>query len=283
MSYDKMKIAVGIFILIFFITSSTFLYFILKEKGTFDKRYSYNFTTDSANSFIVGMPIKFSGFKIGVIDNISLSNNGSVSMKFSVNENNRKWISEDSVLLVRKPLIGSAHIEVYPVLGNPPLEIDSTLTLIMSDDINDMISKLEPAVNKIINIIDNIDSITNKLSSDNSLLTSITGDISASQNLVKLLNTMNKIIEDIHKVSSLISPNIMNPASNTIKELNKIMKDIKQKLDAIDGTVKIVGNSDKDLAELKEQISVGVFKSNQIIDKIDSLLQNDKTSKVILP
>lgn len=304
MSYNKMKIAVGIFILTFFVTSSAFLYFILKEKGTFDKRYSYNFTTDSANSFIVGMPLKFSGFKIGVIDKISLNDNGSVSMKFSVNGDNKKWISEDSVLLVRKPLIGSAHIEVYPVLGNPPLKAGSSLLLIMSDDINDMISKLEPAIDKIINIINNIDSLTTKLSSDDShllntlkniniftkklssddsLLTTITGNTSAGKSVVESLNTMKKIIEEIHKVSSLIDSDIMNPASSTIKELDMIMKDVKQKLDAIDGTVKVIGDSGNDLVELKEQISVGVIKSNQIIDKIDGLIQNENESKVVLP
>jgi len=299
-----MKIAVGIFIIIFFITSTAFLFFILKEKGTFDTRYSYNFTTNSASSFTVGMPLKFSGFKIGVIDKISLNNDGTVSMKFSVNEDNRKWISEDSVLLVRKPLIGSAHIELYPVLGNTPLEVGSSLTLMMSDDINDMISKLDPAIDKIINIIDNIDSLSTKLSSedsqllktienvnhltyklshDDSVLTSITGDKKANENLLQAIDTMNKIISDIYQISSILKSDIVNPASSSIKGVDIIMKDLKQKLDAIDNTVKVVGTYDKELVNLKEQISVGISKSNQIIDKIDTLIQNKDSSKVVLP
>jgi ABC-type transporter Mla subunit MlaD len=111
MQYSKIKLAVGVFVITLFITIITFLYLVLEDKGTFNKRYNYHFTTDSASFFSVGMPLKFSGFDIGVIDDISLNNDGTVYMTFSVDENNRKWITEGTVLMIIKPLIGSAHMK----------------------------------------------------------------------------------------------------------------------------------------------------------------------------
>lgn len=311
MSYNKMKIAVGIFVLTLFIVVSTFLYFLLEEKGTFDKRYNYHFHTESANSFHVGMPLKFSGFNVGVIDKIALKDDGTVHMTFSVNEENRKWISRDSVLIVRKPLIGSPHIELYSALGNPILSADSTLVILMSDDINDMISKLEPAVNQITNIIANIDSmtttfakddsdimktvqniqiLTSKLAQSDSLLTSLTGDKESTQSFVKTLNSTSEIMQEIHsiskevnKITSTLDADIINPSSSAIKELDSIMKDVKLKLDALDATVEAVGSYDSDLVELKEQISVGLQKSNQIMDKVDALMQDESSAEVLLP
>lgn len=311
MQYSKMKLAVGIFVITLFITIITFLYLVLEDKGTFNKRYNYHFTTDSASFFSVGMPLKFSGFDIGVIDDISLNNDGTVYMTFSVDENNRKWITEGTVLMIIKPLIGSAHIEVYSAIDNKILEEGTGLIMLKNNDINDMISKLEPAVDKIVSIINSIDSITSeiakddsnlkqtmqnikdftaKLSSDDSLLTSITGDKESTKSIIASLNKSTEIMQELHTISKNISnttssldSDIMNPASSAIKELDEIMKDVKQKLDALDGTVKAVGSYDKDLIELKEQISVSLQKSNQIMDKVDSLMQDDEKKEVTLP
>lgn len=311
MQYDKMKLSVGIFVLTLFITIAASLYFLLDEKGTFNKRYNYHFHTQSAASFSVGMPLKFSGFNIGVIDDINLKDDGTVLMTFSVSAENKKWIAKDSTFTLKKPLIGSAHIEVNSAVGHEELEQGSTLSIVITDDIDDMISKLEPAVDKIINIINSIDKITtyvakdnsdliltlknienfsSKLSKNDSLLTTVTGDNNSTKNLVKTINSSSDIMQEIHKISqdinkitSNLDSGIIKPASTVIKELDEIMKDVKTKLDTLDSTVKTVGSSDKDLAELKEQISVGINKSNQIMDKVDAMMQDEKSSEVVLP
>lgn len=311
MQYNKMKIAVGIFVLTFFVTIAFSSFLILREKGTFDKRYSFYFTTQSANSFSVGMPLKFSGFDIGTIDEIALNDDGSVKITFSVAEKNRKWISRYCVLLLQKPLIGSPHIEIYSSIENQPLEEGSDVEIIISDDINGMISKLEPAIDKLINIIASVDTITSKLSSENSdlfatikniklftdklsngdaLLTTITGDAQATQSLVDALNKTAAIMEETHKISkdvqgvtSNLQQDIFTPSSQAIQELNAIMKDVKQKLEALDGTVKSVGSYDTQLLEIKEQISAGLTKSNQLMDKIDALTQDETKTEVPLP
>ena len=290
MPYSKMKLAVGLFVLTFFIAFGIFSYLLLEEKGTFEKRHNYHFDTVSANSFNIGMPLKLSGFEIGVIDDIVLKDDGTVHMTFSVNEENKKWISEDSVLMVRKPLIGSPHIEVYSAIGNKPLEAGSTLVILISDDINDMISKLEPAVNSIINIINSVEKLSSKLANDDSLLTSITGDKESTLSIISSLNSTAATMKEIHiiskdisKITKSLDEDLINPSSSAIKELDVIMKDVKEKLELIDGTVKSVGSYDNELNELKEQIRVGIKKSNKIMDKLDSIISNEQNSEVPLP
>ena len=311
MQYDKMKLSVGIFVLTLFLAISTFLYLLLDEKGTFDKRYNYHFNSSSASSFSIGMPLKLSGFTIGVIDDIEPKDDGTVFLTFSISQQNQKWIAEGSVLNVKKPLIGSPHIEVYSAIGNDILKAGSTMEIYMSDDINDMIAKLEPAVEKIINIISSVDKITTyiarkdselmktlvnvekfsaNLIKNDSLLTTVMGDKKATQSLINSIGTTSKIIEDVHKISqdiqkitSSLDSKIVDPTASTIKELQTIMKDVKQKLDALDSTVKTVGGFDKDLVQLKEQISVGIHKSNQIMDKVDAIMQDEKATEVVLP
>jgi len=311
MQYNKMKLAVGIFVLIFFVAISAFSFFLLKEKGVFKQKFDYYFVTSSAQSFSVGMPLKFSGFDIGVIEDIKLRDDGKVLMKFSVTQENQKWISAGATLLMKKPLIGSPHIEIHSTVGAPPLRVGSVLPIKKSDDINDMIEKLDPVVAKIMVIIDNIETITSYLASedsellsilknvdkytqnlldDDALLTTVTGDANATKSLVFALEdihtmttNMNKIVNEIGKITLEIQEGIITPSSSSAKELEMIMKDVHKKLQQLDGVVESVGSSDKELTQIKEQISVAIQKSNKIIDKVDRMMADEKPSTVQLP
>ncbi len=304
MSYSRMKFAVGIFVIVLFISIVSFAYLLMEEKGAFEKRYKYHFITESAAAFSIGMPLKFSGFNIGAIEEIELQDNAKVYMTFSVNEKNRKWITQDSVLLVRKPLIGSPHIELYSPIGNPILEKDSKLDIYMSDDINDMISKLEPVVERLINIIDSVDKITTyiakedsplkntlknletfsgKLAKNDSLLTSVTGDPKATKDLVDSLSSLSSMMNEINNVSKRVDKDILDPTVLTIKEVHLITKDIREKLQTLNGVVNSVGAMDKDVGTLKDQVSLTLEKSNDLMDKIDSFMADENVNKVELP
>jgi len=304
MTYSKMRLIVGFFVIILTVITAAFIYFLLEEKGAFNKHYSFYFQTDSASSFKVGMPLKYSGFEIGIIDSMQLNDDGTVRMNFSVNETNRRWITEDSVLMIRKPLIGSAHIELYSAIDNKLLAPGKSLMLLLSDDINDMITKLQPAVDRIISIINNIDNITlaiskkdsdlmmmlrnanqftAKLKNDGSLLTSITGSKTSTADFINSLKSLDSMMQNIERITEHLDADIVKPSSSAINELDAILKDVKIKLEKLDGTVESLGAYDEDLTVIKEQISTGIQKSNQIMDKVDALMQDNESEEVVLP
>jgi enoyl-[acyl-carrier-protein] reductase (NADH) len=125
--------------------------------------------------------------------------------------------------------------------------------------------------------------LSDKLAHDDSLLTSLTGDKQASKSIISSLKQTDKIMKDIQKVTATLHRDIIEPSSSAVKDLDYILKDVKKKLNALDATVNAIGSYDKDLIHLKEQISAGLEKSNQIMDKIDSVMQNEKSSEVTLP
>ena len=304
MTYNNIKFKVGFFVLFLLITLSTVVYYILVKKGTFDKRFNYSFISYTADSFSVGMPVKVSGFAIGRVDTIKLLDNGNVKFVFSVDKHNQKWVCEESLLMLRKPLLGSAHIILYSAIGNPILKANSTLDVLISNDINDLVQSLEPIVLKIGNIVNSIDKITTYLSQDNSelmmiiknieefsailvkdksLLTSLTGDKNATNSFIKTINKLPHLINNFNKLSLGLNKEIMPQVSELIKELNAIAKDIESKLKSLDNVVNSVSSSDKDIIQIKEQIKIGMSKTNQIIEKVDNLFQSKKNEKVVLP
>lgn len=304
MTYNNIKFKVGFFVLFLLINLSGVAYYILLKKGAFDKRYNYSFITFSAHSFSVGMSVKVSGFAVGRVDEIKLLDNGNVKFTFSVDKENQKWISKESLLMIRKPLLGSPLIILYSAIGNPILKDGSTLDVIINNDINDLVVSLEPIVKKIGNIVNSVDKITTYLSKDNSelmkiiknleeftstlvkdksLLTSLTGDKKATDSFVKTINKLPHLINNFNDLSSDLNKDVLPLVSELIKELNIIAKDIASKLKSLDGVVNSVSSSDKDIVTIKEQIKTGISKTNQIIEKVDNLFQIGKNEKVVLP
>ncbi|MGB6327801.1 MAG: hypothetical protein WBF48_02645 [Halarcobacter sp.] len=304
MTYKNIKFKVGLFVLLLLLILSGVVYYILIKKGTFDKRYNYTFTSFSAESFTVGMPVKVSGFAIGRLDTIKLLDNGNVKFIFSVDKQNQKWVCEESLLMVRKPLLGSPQIILYSAIGNPVLKAGSEINTIVSNDINDLVLSLEPIILKIANIVNSVDKITTYLSKDNSelmkiiiniekftaslvedksLLTSLTGDKKATDAFIKTIKKLPILINNFDELSTDLNKDIVPLVIELIKELNVIAKDVEQKLQSLDNLVHSVGSSDKDISTIKDQIKIGLSKTNQIIEKVDNLFQSEKNEKVVLP
>ena len=300
----KQKVSVGIFVFILFLNFLAAVAYILIEKGFFEKKYTYNFSSYSAESFIVGMPIKVSGFTIGKLEKIELKDNGTVDFSFNVNEKNRKWLCEGSLLMVKKPLLGSAHIILYSAIGNPILKDGSYLEAMVSNDIDDLVVRLDPIVTKMTNIVDSVDKITtylakedselmkiikniekfsSQLTKNKSLLTNLTGDSKSTQSFIDAINKLPQMMNNFNTLSDDVKKEILPTVVSFIKELSVIAKDIQGKLKTLDGVVNSVGSYDKDLLQIKEQVKIGITKSNQIIQKVDNLFQTTDNPKVELP
>ena len=304
MSYNKMKISVGIFVLLLLASLGGFGYMLLDAKGFFDKHLKYYFITDSASSLTIGMPVKFSGFAIGNIEDIELLDDGHVKAEFQINQKNEKWINKYTYLLLKKPLLGSPHIEVLAASGNPPLPPGSKLPIIITDDINDLVTKFEPVVDKLLHIIKNVEAITHsmadansplnttmknleifstKLAHNDSLITTITGDKKAAQSINDSIYKLNTMLADLTHISHSLHKDLIQPTSNSIKELHAILFDIHTKLKTLQPLIAQIGSSDKDIAALQESIQTTIQKSNQLMEKIDAMLINKTKERVELP
>jgi enoyl-[acyl-carrier-protein] reductase (NADH) len=132
-------------------------------------------------------------------------------------------------------------------------------------------------------IVKNIEKFTSLLIENKSLLTTITGNEKATNSLIESMEKLPSLMNNINKISSNVDKEIIPEVTKFIKELSEIAKDIENKLQKLDGVVNSVGSYDKDLLQIKDGIKTGILKSNEIIEKVDNLFQNQTDKKVILP
>ncbi len=304
MSYNKMKIAVGIFTFFTILFLSLAIFFILKYKGMFEKSYTYAFYAKSAESFDIGTPIKYSGFEIGSINKIDFTYDGEVFVHFTVKKKNTKWINRRAYLLLRKPLLGGSTISLIADANYPVITPNAILSYEVQDDIDSLIVQLKPVLENVKNVIANIDKLTQELADPNgslmrtmdnvekvssnfadndSLIDAVMGEKKSAKNITQSIESLKETMKEIQKITvgankilKEVDDGIIKPTQKIPGNINDILEDIKKKLKNLDGLVNSIGKSDKDIVVLKEQILLGVDKANELIDSVNSLLEDDK-------
>ena len=311
MPYHKMKLYVGIFVSFLFVGIITTIGFIMQKKGYFEEQVNFYFTTTSASVFYVGMPLNVSGFVVGSISELKLMDNGDVKVFFRVSQNNHKWIREDTLLMLDKPLIGSPSISILTSLAYDKLQKNQEVQIIIRDDINDIIVNFQPIIEELQQIIhsvntltlnlsskdgalekslDNIEVLTHKLASDEALLTALTGDRNSTNALNKTLYKGNEVLTQVQNLTKevnlmlqTIQTQLLEPASLSMQSVHAIFQDIEHKLSLLDGTVKTLGSYDEDLLLLKKELHINLDKTHHLLEKVDMMLSDDSDAKILLP
>lgn len=94
------------------------LLYVAYKQGYFEDKTPIYFISDSGNDLQVGMAVRFSGFKIGEVRDLSLDARGRVRILTQIESRHLKWLKPDSIGRVGKEgVIGNAYIDVG--LGDP--------------------------------------------------------------------------------------------------------------------------------------------------------------------
>src|SRR3990172_7112424 len=118
---QKTELKVGLFLIISTMLIALSIGYVAYKKGFFAKVHTFTLSSKSGEELTEGMPVVFSGFKIGVVHALELSDDGSVLIKIKVPERHVKWMRADSTFIVNKPLIGSPRIVVVTKNLRSPL------------------------------------------------------------------------------------------------------------------------------------------------------------------
>lgn len=84
-----------------------------EKKDAFTPKSPIYFVADSGQDLSVGMPVKFSGFKIGKLNTLTLDEQGLVQVEVSIETKHLNLIRQDAVMsLVKEGVIGDGVLEV---------------------------------------------------------------------------------------------------------------------------------------------------------------------------
>jgi ABC-type transporter Mla subunit MlaD len=284
----------------------------MQKKGFFDEYAYYYFKTKNAQTFYIGMPLRFSGFEIGNISDMVLLDDAKVKITIKIKKIYKDWITKDTKLIINRPLIGSPTIDIVTKSKMFVLnEGEEIKNVIIKDDIDDIIAKLQPIVKKLQKIVDNVEVATNKLASKDStinkslkniekftaklasnkpFLTLLTGDENSTKSFNEAIKdskttmkNVNRTLEEVNGSVVKLKNEFIPPLIGSAKDLKKIMEDIRKKLRKLDKIVDEISASRKDIKRLKKDIRINMHKTGKIINKVDRIINKSPKPKVELP
>jgi len=219
---QKIEFKVGLFITItsFLILAS--IGYVTYKKGTFSKVYTYTLSSQTGENLTEGMPVAVWGFTIGRVSSLELNDQGTVLIRIKIPERHIRMIRADSKFILDKPLIGSPRILVKTTNLNglplPPLTIPE---LTESNDINEIIKRAQPIIDKADRIMANVEGITANLADPKG-------------NVNRILRDAEALVARFSKKDSLLEMAVGDPESiKSIHEALKKLRDITVRVDGI--------------------------------------------------
>jgi phospholipid/cholesterol/gamma-HCH transport system substrate-binding protein len=279
----KTEFKVGLFVIITSILIIVAVGYLAYSKGFFTREYIYTLSSKTGEDISEGMPVLFSGFKIGKVETVELNDQGLLLIKIRVPEQHTKWIRSISTFSLYKPLIGSSRLIVTTEnLNSPELSTKTIPEITIINDINETIKKGQPTLVKLDKIVTNIEKITANLAKKETLIEMAVGTPESAKSvdasLKKIKDILVKTDEQLYGVDG------------TLPLIRKILKDIIVKLEklnaALDNAVKIsadASDSTKDLKLLRAEIDSTVNSIGKLVNDLDKILPSKKEPEIKLP
>jgi phospholipid/cholesterol/gamma-HCH transport system substrate-binding protein len=237
MTAQRIEFKVGLFITIISLLILASITYVAYKKGVFSKVYTYTLSSQTGENLTEGMPVAVWGFTIGRVSSLELNDQGTVLIRIKIPERHIRMIRADSKFILDKPLIGSPRILVRTTnLNGLPLSPLTIPELTESNDINEIIKRAQPIIDKADRIMANIEGITAKLDDPE-------GDVN------RILRNAETLIARFSKRESLLEIAVGDPESvRSIHEALKKIKDITVRVDGILQRVDaMAGKTDEEL------------------------------------
>ncbi|MGZ3237445.1 MAG: MlaD family protein, partial [Burkholderiaceae bacterium] len=117
---------------------------IVVKQDIFASTTTLYFSTSDGTDLFEGMAVKMRGFNVGKVSKVTMEQDANIKVKLEVKNEYMRFIRSGSAFrLVGKNLFEDAVINVrLAPMGNPPLEAESTLSLVREPGIGELGSKL---------------------------------------------------------------------------------------------------------------------------------------------
>jgi len=281
---------VGVFITLSLVLVVAALVFVAYKKGVFQAEEIYTLSSEAGEGLSVGMPLMFSGFKIGRIVNLELDDRGLVLVSVSVPTRHKKWLRADSTFILERPLIGSAKLSVVTRnLDSPPLSPKTVPSISQLDDINETIKKIQPALDRISLITEHVEKITALLARKESLLEMAVGDkdsVAAVHGTLRNLQTITRDVGVLLKKTDdglYGKKGVVPEVVNVLEELRGDLVKVGKTLDNLEKVSAEAAGAAKDFKLLRHDIDGAVNSIGNLINDLNRMLPLRSERKIELP
>ncbi len=313
----NLELKVGLLLATTALVTLGFVGYMLYARGVFEPSHHLVLSAENADGVSIGMPVTFSGFPIGQVQRMTLTDTGEVRLEIDLPEKNLRWLRAGSVFTLEKPLVGAAKIKAYTAsLKDAPLPADAVRELITGDTAQE----IPLLVARLKGILENVEAMTAAGSSINQSLAHVstltqrmTGRYGVVEGLLGSPEEARKVVESIDRANSLIKnlnglslrldgtlaktdqrlfgqAGIMDEVQRSLGQVNGILGDARaslKKADAIlanaQGISADVKGATSDIGTLRTEVDDSLAKINHLINEVNRKWPFAREAEIKLP
>jgi len=313
----RLSLKVGVLVAVIPLIVIGLAVYALYSRGVFEASRRVVLVASDAEGVSVGMPVMFSGFPIGNVAGMDLTEDGRVRIELQIREKDARWLRSSTQFTLDKQLLGEAKIRaVSPRMQDPPLAADARRELVTRDAAADF-PQLIAKANRILGDIDalvrpdsslsrglaNLKVVTERLAGEYGVLEGITGSKARARQFTDALAKVDGVVSSanraVDRLEGLLAKSdeklfgeggLTQDAQGSIRELHALLADAREglkKADAVlaaaQSTAAGVGEATSDLASLRAEVDDSIRKVNSLLTEINRKWPFARDSQIRLP
>lgn len=231
--------------------------YLLYSRGVFEPTQQLVLTTDDSEGVVVGMDMTFSGFPIGRVRRIELSEDGNVRIVVDVPRKDAHWLRETSVFTLVRGLVGGTTIKAYSgILTDPPLAEGSVRPVLRGDATAEIPQIMASAKELLANLgamtaqdsalggaLGQVQSLAERLQGPGGALGVVMGNEADARKVVQTLERANALIARMEQLvvradrQVFDADGVMPEVRSTVVQLNGLLADTRQSLRKVDAVL----------------------------------------------
>lgn len=296
----NLEFKVGLLLTVTLLVIILFLLYTMYARGVFERARELILVAPNAEGVSVGMPLSFSGFPIGQVARMDLTDNGEVRIVVEVKEKDSRWLRTSSVFTIEKGFIGGAKIRAFTTnFDDPPLPDKAERQVYTGDaaeDVPVLIAKVKAILENVqamtatdssINqSLDHVREVTQRMTGDYGVLEGVLGGPEKAQRVVDALDKANKLLASLDGVSLKVdgilgkadqrvfgADGTLAKVDQSIGQLNGILADARDSLKKADAILANAQRASADVSAITTDLKGATTDLGELRTQVDDSIR----------
>lgn len=280
-----------------------FVLYVLTARGFFEDTQRLVLVTDNSEGIRPGMDLGFSGFPIGRVNRVELSDDGNVRILVDVPVKDARWLRESSVFTLERSLVGDTRLRAFSAqLTDPPLA-DGAERSVLRGDAGEQIPQVMAAAKTLLENLErmtapeaplatalgHVQTVTGRMQGHYGALGGLLGSDENAQKLIATLDRSNTLLA---KADARVfgKGGVMDDSQAAVAELHGLLRDARdslKKADAILADAQAIAadarGATADLGALRNEVEASLRKAGRLIDEVNRKWPFARDTEVKLP
>ncbi len=292
----NLELKVGLLLVMTVLLAAAFVLYTLYARGAFQITQALYLTAPEAEGVTVGMPMTFSGFPIGEVKRMDLTEDGKVRIEIAVPRKDAKWLRQNSVFTLEKSLVGGAKIKAKTAnLSDRPLEDGAKRTLVTGDATQEIPILIEKVKSILTNVaamtnadapinrsLGSVATVTGRMAGEYGVLEGVLGGPEKAHQVVAALEKANSLLSNLNGVSlkvdgilaktdtQVFGPDgVMDQTRQSVAKVNGILGEVKDSLRKADAILANAQSASADVAKITGNVKEATTDMAQLRVEID--------------